>query len=266
MSIGGSILKKLLESQKSRFLLVGCLNTLVGYGFYALFLWMQIPYLIANTLSTICGVIHSYFWNRYFTFKSKQKAWKEITKFITVYGISYMMSICFLFILVKKLGINPYVSGVFNVGITTIISWFGHKYFSFRSNPILKTRKKKSPPKSNILAKDFEYFIKSKMFIYPVIILALLGYGFAITHSTVNIDTLSHVRYYQGGEFIAQGRFAAALFDNIFHIMGFNPFFNDCLSVMLLIVASISFCIVFKRITHDKLKTISYSNLNFIKP
>ena len=85
------MLKNIFETKEFRFLLVGILNTLVGYGLYALFLSLHINYLIANTMSTILGIIHSYLWNRFFTFKSKEKASKEIVKFFFVYLISYLI-------------------------------------------------------------------------------------------------------------------------------------------------------------------------------
>jgi len=112
--------------------MVGGINTAVGYGCYALFLLISIPYLIANTLATIIGVANSYLWNRYFTFKSKNKATSEIVRFSLVYLVSYLISMVFLFIIVGKLGINTYLAGLLNITITTLISWFGHKNFSFK--------------------------------------------------------------------------------------------------------------------------------------
>ncbi len=128
------MIKKLFQNQKIRFLFVGGLNTIVGYGFYSLFLILNIHYFIANTLSTILGVIHSYLWNRYFTFKSKQKALKEIVKFVSVYITSYLLGSATLWIFTSLLKISPYISGLINLIITTLISWFGHKYFSFKEN------------------------------------------------------------------------------------------------------------------------------------
>jgi len=74
------MIKQILKKQEFRFLFVGGLNTLVGYGIYALLLFFQVNYLIANTISTIIGIGHSYLWNRFYTFKSKEKASKEILK------------------------------------------------------------------------------------------------------------------------------------------------------------------------------------------
>lgn len=122
---------QLFEKHVIRFLFVGVLNTVFGYGIYALLVFLGIQYLVANTISTVLGVIHSYLWNRFFTFKSKNKALKEIFKFISVYIISYLIGMLTLMIFVKKIGISEYVAGVINLFITTMISYFGHKYFSF---------------------------------------------------------------------------------------------------------------------------------------
>lgn len=124
--------KKLFEYQEIRFLFVGVLNTIVGYGSFLLLLLVGTNYLVANTISYAIGVIHSYIWNRKFTFKSKNKSVFEIIKFVLVYIVNYLIGLGALYILVDKLNINPYLAGAFNLIITTLISFFGHKYFSFR--------------------------------------------------------------------------------------------------------------------------------------
>lgn len=129
-----NFIKKIFSYQPIRFLFVGGLNTLVGYGVYALLVYLGVNYLIANTISTIIGVAHSYLWNRFFTFKSKNKALKEITKFVSVYIVSYLIGMCTLFIFKDKLNISAYLAGLINLVITTLISYFGHKYYSFKKD------------------------------------------------------------------------------------------------------------------------------------
>lgn len=126
------LIKKLLARREVRFLIVGGINTIVGYGAYALFLSLDINYLIAGTLSTIIGVANSYAWNRYFTFRSKDKALGEIIRFSSVYLVSYLCSMAFLFVIVGQFGMNAYIAGVLNIIMTTLVSWFGHKNFSFK--------------------------------------------------------------------------------------------------------------------------------------
>lgn len=125
------MINNLLNRKEFRFLIVGGINTVVGYGAYVLFLSI-VPYLIANTLATIIGVINSYLWNRYFTFRSKNKALNEIIKFSSVYLVSYCFSMLFLYLIVGSLGMNVYFAGILNIIVVTTISWFGHKNFSFK--------------------------------------------------------------------------------------------------------------------------------------
>ncbi|MBP3461171.1 MAG: GtrA family protein [Bacilli bacterium] len=125
-------IKELFKYQQIRFLFVGGLNTIVGYGSFALLLLTGMNYLLANTISYIIGVIHSYIWNRKFTFKSKNKSILELIKFVSVYVVNYLIGLGSLYILVDILKIDKYLAGALNLVITTLISWFGHKYFSFR--------------------------------------------------------------------------------------------------------------------------------------
>ena len=127
-----SFINKLLDRQEFRFLMVGGINTAVGYGVYVILLTFGLDYLIAFTIATIIGVINSYLWNRFFTFKSKSKAAKEIVKFALVYFISFCFGLLFLKLIIGVLGINQYIAGILNIVITTAISWFGHKNFSFK--------------------------------------------------------------------------------------------------------------------------------------
>lgn len=126
-------IKKLFEYEQIRFLFVGGLNTIVGYGSYALLLLVGLNFVYANTISYIIGVIHSYIWNKKFTFKSNNKSILEVIKFIGVYVINYLIGLAFISLFIKVFGINEYLAGALNLVVTTLISYFGHKYFSFAS-------------------------------------------------------------------------------------------------------------------------------------
>ena len=125
-------IEKLFKYRGVRFLFVGGINTIVGYGFFAIFVALGFPYLIANTFSTIIGVINSYLWNRFFTFKSKNRALDEIIRYSFVYLVSYCFGMLLLWVMVGKMGVNTYFAGALNIFITMLISWFGHKNFSFK--------------------------------------------------------------------------------------------------------------------------------------
>jgi len=127
-----SMITRLLGRQEFRFLMVGGINTAVGYGTYALFIYLGFDYLVAFTIATVVGVVNSYLWNRFFTFRSSSKALSEITRFALVYLVSFCVGLLFLKVIVGWLGINQYLAGILNIMMTTAISWFGHKNFSFK--------------------------------------------------------------------------------------------------------------------------------------
>ena len=80
----------LRPNQKVRFGLVGILNTLIDISIYGLLFWLTGGVLLANFISTSCGMATSYGLNRAFTFESKSKnIKKEVTLFlaITVFGL-----------------------------------------------------------------------------------------------------------------------------------------------------------------------------------
>ncbi|MDD3048710.1 MAG: GtrA family protein [Bacilli bacterium] len=131
-----NFIKKYLEKKFVRFLIVGGINTIVGYGTFALFLFFNCHYYFAYIMSYIIGVANSYLWNKFFTFKSEGKSYKELFRFICVYLVSFAIGSLTLYLIVDVFNINEYLAGLLNLIITTLISWFGHNKFSFKKENI----------------------------------------------------------------------------------------------------------------------------------
>ena len=116
--------------QLSKFSFVGILNTIVGYGAFFIFLtWFN--YMVSLIIAHIIGVTHSYVWNKYWTFKSDGIQIKEFVKFNSVYVIVFVVNAIFLIFLVDTLNFNPKIGQLLVLPIITIISFTGHKYWSF---------------------------------------------------------------------------------------------------------------------------------------
>lgn len=128
------ILERMLNDQRIRFIIVGSINTIVGYGAFVIMVFVNMHYLVANICSTIIGITCSYILNKYFTFHSSEKSVMEICRFISVYLFSFAIGNLVLLVTVEWMTLTPYLAGGINLAMTTIISWFGHKYFSFKSN------------------------------------------------------------------------------------------------------------------------------------
>jgi putative flippase GtrA len=73
--------KNLINNKKTRFVLVGGLNTVLDFGLFNIFR-LFLPLLAANTLSTGIAMISSFLLNKKWTFKSKGKSYlREIILF-----------------------------------------------------------------------------------------------------------------------------------------------------------------------------------------
>lgn len=101
--------------------------------------------------------------------------------------------------------------------------------------------------------------IKKLEYIIPLLIVTIASYGYLLTHSTVNVDVLSSERYFKGEYLIAQKRLMGPILERIFGVMDFYPFFADFIAVLLLIMASILFCILFYVISNGRIKIIAYT-------
>ena len=139
-----SPVKKSAKARKTklllRFLVVGVLNTLVGYGLYAGFILLGIPYLIALLLSTILGVIFNYFSTGRLVFKSTGGL-PIFIRFITAYIIVYFINATELNALIKHFLIDPYTGQAICVPTSVILSWILMNYWVFRRDKHEKSQK-----------------------------------------------------------------------------------------------------------------------------
>jgi len=127
----------LLAEERVRFLIVGGFNTVVGY---ALFAALQITaghvigYLGSLYASYLLGVALAFVLHRRFTFRKHGtgNVVIDFLRFASVYVVSLAINTAVLPLLVEVAGLDPLVAQAITVVITTLVSYFGHKYFSFR--------------------------------------------------------------------------------------------------------------------------------------
>lgn len=105
-----------------RFLVVGLINTLVGYSIYAALLFVRTPYLLALILSTIAGVIFNYFSTGRLVFRS-QAGWAGFFKFVAAYGVVYLANATVLTALIRLAGVNAYIAQIVCLPASVLLSW-----------------------------------------------------------------------------------------------------------------------------------------------
>lgn len=116
-----------------KFLLVGGLNTLFGYGIFALLLFIGLHYALASVFATILGVLFNFKTTGTLVFGNKDN--RLILKFISVYCFTTILSIIGLKI-AKIFGVNLYFAGFILTGIMAIITFILQKKYVFRKEDL----------------------------------------------------------------------------------------------------------------------------------
>lgn len=121
----------MLNSQFIKFLIVGALNTLFGYGVYAVLIWFGLNYFSALTLSTILGVLFNFKTIGSLVFKSRSNL--KIFKFCFVYFFLFAVNVMSVKLLLAY-GLNSYFAGALTILPLAMLSFFLNKYFVFRGD------------------------------------------------------------------------------------------------------------------------------------
>lgn len=130
-------LRRMLDDERVRFLLVGGTNTVVGYGLFAvleLAIGRQVGYLVSLYISYALAVALAFVLHRRFTFRvtGSGSLVVDFLRFASVYVVTLAINTVALPLLVEVGGLTPLVAQAIVVVVTTVISYFGHKLFSFR--------------------------------------------------------------------------------------------------------------------------------------
>jgi len=99
------IIKSCFDLKIIRFFFVAGLNTIFGYGIFALFLYIGLHYTLAGFISTILGILFNFKMYGLLVFKNKNN--NLIFRFLLVYLITYCVAISFIWAL-EQININHY--------------------------------------------------------------------------------------------------------------------------------------------------------------
>ncbi len=115
-----------------RFLIIGGINTLFGYGCYAGLLYLGFHYVWAALFGTILGVLFNFANTSKFVFNENPISIKRLQVFILVYSVHYPINVSGLWLL-DLAGLNPYISGLILILPMAAIAYLLMKHFVYKT-------------------------------------------------------------------------------------------------------------------------------------
>ena len=112
-----------------RFILIGILNTVFGFGVFAILVLITVEYHVALTIATILGTLFNFKTTGTIVFRNNKN--RLIFRFIAVYGIVYVLNQIVLTVLVKA-GINELISQAIVLPVMAVLAFGMNKKYVFR--------------------------------------------------------------------------------------------------------------------------------------
>ncbi|QWT25320.1 GtrA family protein [Subtercola sp. PAMC28395] len=139
---------RIVKDYRVAFLIVGSANTVIGFAWFALFqatigqLWGYMATLLfAHVASVLCAFVLY----RRFVFRVRGHVWRDLARFESVYLVALGINAILLPLLVEFAHLIPIVAQALIVFVTTLVSFFGHRNFSFRRKPTPSTESPAEP-------------------------------------------------------------------------------------------------------------------------
>jgi putative flippase GtrA len=113
-----------------RYLLVGSLNTAVGYGVYCLMLTAGLNFAGASLFSLVFGVILSFFTLGRYVFLSQLRG--RFAKFLLVWAVLYIFNVTVIATVIS-FGFDAYLAGLIAAIPTLSAAFLAQRFFVFNN-------------------------------------------------------------------------------------------------------------------------------------
>lgn len=135
MSGDPGLLFRLVRDQRVAFLLVGGANTAIGMGWFIVFqmlIGQRWGYMAALVVSHVASVLCAFILYRRFVFRVRGHVLHDLWRFELVNLTALGINLVTLPFAVEVLELRPIVAQLLVTVFTLLLSYFGHKGFSFR--------------------------------------------------------------------------------------------------------------------------------------
>lgn len=113
-----------------KFLLVGLLNTAVGYTIFLIALWTGLHYSVAIAVATVLGTLFNFKSTGAMVFRSSDNS--LLIRFIIVYGVIYLLNVVGVAVLLK-FGFQEWLAGLFLLLPLALVSYLLNSRYVFSS-------------------------------------------------------------------------------------------------------------------------------------
>jgi putative flippase GtrA len=125
----------LIDTSARRYLLVGVFNTVFGYALSLLvyhFLQKDVSIIVIGIMINVISITVAFLGYKLFVFKSAGNWLHEYLRCYVTYGFSAVLGIALIWLFVGKWGWVFWFSQGLNIALSTVISYFMHRHFTFR--------------------------------------------------------------------------------------------------------------------------------------
>ncbi|WP_425104022.1 GtrA family protein [Ancylobacter sp.] len=119
-------------AQFVRFVLVGGLNTLVGYSLFAGLYLMSGDHRLALLVATILGVLFNFVTTGRLVFGNRR--WGRLPLFVGIYALSFALNLGALELLAAA-GVAPLLGQLLVLPAVVVLSFLGNRLVVFRGGP-----------------------------------------------------------------------------------------------------------------------------------
>ena len=130
---------RLIDRTVPKFLLVGVVNTLVGAGvMFLLFNLAGWSYWAASAANSRAGGVVSFFLNKYFTFRNKERSWSQVLRFAATVAVCWLIAYALAKPLVAlalagwEQNLQENLAMVAGMCLYTGLNYLGQRFFAFK--------------------------------------------------------------------------------------------------------------------------------------
>lgn len=130
-----------IDTKFIKFLVVGGINTLFGYGVFALLIFLDSHYSLAAFISTFLGILFNFKTTGKFVFNSHDNS--LIFKFFGVYGVTYLLNVLGLWVF-NIFKVSNYIAGAILTIPMAFIAFLLNKKFVFNKTKDQRHRRQRT--------------------------------------------------------------------------------------------------------------------------